>query len=160
MTTVVAQGTFDIVHPGHVHYLEEATGMGDELYVIVARAENVTHKQSPILPDSQRRAVVGSLEAVDGAVLGHREDFLVPIRELDPDVIVLGFDQHHDERALERTFAANGIDCRVERASASRVETETEIHSSSGIVDRVLRERERERRRVVTDGLSRDRLVL
>jgi len=46
-TRAVAQGTFDILHPGHVHYLEDAATYGDELHVIVARGENVTHKAPP-----------------------------------------------------------------------------------------------------------------
>ncbi|MFB6270389.1 MAG: adenylyltransferase/cytidyltransferase family protein, partial [Halobacterium sp.] len=33
MRRVVAQGTFDIIHPGHIHYLEDAASMGDELHV-------------------------------------------------------------------------------------------------------------------------------
>jgi len=48
---VVAQGTFDILHPGHLHYLREAAAMGDELHVIIARSTNVTHKAPPIVPD-------------------------------------------------------------------------------------------------------------
>ncbi|WP_049924232.1 adenylyltransferase/cytidyltransferase family protein [Halopiger djelfimassiliensis] len=116
-TRVVAQGTFDLLHPGHVHYLEEAATMGDELYVIVARAASITHKSPPVLPDDQRRDTVAALEAVDHARVGHPEDFSVPIREIDPDVLVLGHDQHHDEREVEAMLADWEIDCRVERAS-------------------------------------------
>jgi FAD synthetase len=76
---VIAQGTFDILHPGHVHYLEEAAAMGDELHVIVARRSNVTHKARPILPDEQRRDMVAALATVDEAHLGHPEDSFVPI---------------------------------------------------------------------------------
>ena len=100
MKRVVAQGTFDILHPGHLHYLTDAKSMGDRLYVIVARSENVTHKAKPIVPDRQRREMVAALDPVDDARLGHTEDFFVPIRDIDPDVIVLGHDQHHDEGTL------------------------------------------------------------
>jgi len=58
---IVAQGTFDLIHPGHIHYFSEAAAMGDELHVIVARRENVTHKERPVLPDRQRRDVVDAL---------------------------------------------------------------------------------------------------
>ncbi|PSQ59395.1 FAD synthase [Halobacteriales archaeon SW_7_71_33] len=64
-TTVVAQGTFDLLHPGHVHYLREAAAMGDHLTVIVARVDNVTHKQPPVVPATQRRRTVAALAAVD-----------------------------------------------------------------------------------------------
>ncbi len=144
-TRVVAQGTFDLLHPGHVGYLEQAAAMGDELHVIVARETSVTHKPDPVLPDEQRRDAVAALEAVDHARLGHPEDFSVPIREIDPDVLVLGHDQHHDEREIERLLADWGIDCRVERASGLEP-TDEELYSSSDIVDRILSDRDRGRR--------------
>ncbi|MDS0476159.1 adenylyltransferase/cytidyltransferase family protein [Natrinema sp. 1APR25-10V2] len=141
-TRVVAQGTFDLLHPGHVGYLEQAAAMGDELHVIVAREASVTHKPDPVLPDEQRRDAVAALEAVEHARLGHPEDFSIPIQEIDPDVLVLGHDQHHDESEIERLLADWGIDCRVERASGLEP-TDEELYSSSDIVDRVLSERDR-----------------
>ncbi|MFB6089833.1 MAG: adenylyltransferase/cytidyltransferase family protein [Halobellus sp.] len=135
---VVAQGTFDLIHPGHVHYLSEAAAMGDELHVIVARRENVTHKEPPILPDRQRRDVVDALEVVTGAHLGHREDIFVPIERIDPDVIVLGHDQHHDADAIRDALAARGIDCAVDRASAREPRYEEELLSTGRIIDRIL----------------------
>ena len=139
-TLVVAQGTFDIIHPGHVHYLEEAAAMGDELVVIIARRANVDHKQAPILPGSQRRDVVAALGAVDHAILGHETDIFRPIETLDPDIIVLGHDQHHDEAAIESALAARGIDCAVERASACEPAT-GELFSTGQIIDRILSRR-------------------
>jgi FAD synthetase len=141
MTTVVAQGTFDILHPGHVHYLEEAAGMGEELHVIVARRENVTHKEPPILSNRQRRDMVAALEAVTEAHVGHPEDFFVPIREIDPDVIALGYDQHHDEEKLADALAEAGLDCRVERASGREDVHDDELLSTGTIIDRICQER-------------------
>jgi FAD synthetase len=141
MTRVVAQGTFDIIHPGHVHYLREAAGMGEELHVILARRANVTHKPSPVLPDRQRRDVVAALEVVDEAHLGHSEDIFVPIERIDPDVIVLGHDQHHDEGAIERALADRGIDCTVRRASPRDPAYEGELLSTGRIIDRICEER-------------------
>ncbi|NUB92407.1 FAD synthase [Haloterrigena sp. SYSU A558-1] len=139
--TVVAQGTFDILHPGHVHYLEEAAAMGDELLVIVARKSNVDHKEKPICPAAQRRDVVAALEAVDDAIVGHEEDIFAPIEEIDPDVIALGHDQHHDDDAIEAELERRGIDCTVERASARDPEREDEILSTRLIIDRILERR-------------------
>lgn len=138
LTRVVAQGTFDLVHPGHVHYLEAAAGFGDELHVIVARRENVTHKEKPVLPDRQRRDVVAAFGVVDEAHLGHREDIFVPVEEIDPDVIVLGYDQHHDEASIEAALADRGIDCRVERAGPREKRYPEELLSTGDIVERVL----------------------
>jgi FAD synthetase len=140
-TTVIAQGTFDILHPGHLHYLTDAAAMGDELHVIVARRSNVTHKRPPILPDRQRRDMVAALDPVDEAHLGHPEDIFVPIERIRPDLIVLGFDQHHDDDAIRRALADRGIDCDVRRASARDPRYEGELLSTGRIVDRILAER-------------------
>ena len=136
-TRVVAQGTFDLLHPGHVGYLERAAATGDELHVIVARSASVTHEPVPVLPGEQRRDAVAALEAVDRARLGHPEDFSIPIREIDPDVLVLGHDQHHDESEIERALAEWEIDCRVERVDGVEP-SDDELYSSSDIVDRIL----------------------
>jgi FAD synthetase len=138
---VVAQGTFDIIHPGHIHYLSEAASMGEELHVIVARRENVTHKEPPVLPDRQRRDVIDALEVVSEAHLGHTEDIFVPIERIDPDVIVLGHDQHHDADAIRDALAGRGIDCAVERASGREPRYEDELLSTGRIVDRILSHR-------------------
>jgi FAD synthetase len=141
MTTVVAQGTFDILHPGHVHYLSDAAAMGDRLDVIVARSRNVTHKPDPILPGHQRREMVGALAVVDEAHLGHPEDIFVPIERIDPDVIALGYDQHHDEDRLREALRSRDVDCEIRRASAREPGAEGELCSTGRIVDRIVERR-------------------
>ncbi|MFB6166060.1 MAG: adenylyltransferase/cytidyltransferase family protein [Haloarculaceae archaeon] len=142
MTTVVAQGTFDVLHPGHVHYLREAAGMGTELHVIIARRENVTHKAPPVLPDEQRREMVAALEMVDHARVGHPEDIFVPIREIDPDLIVLGYDQHHDVDGIQAALDERDIDCEVCRASGLETDPDDDRLLSTGrIVDRICEQR-------------------
>jgi len=140
-SVAVAQGTYDILHPGHVHYLQDAASYGDELHVIVARRDNVTHKAPPILPDRQRLEMVAALEVVDTAQLGHPEDIFVPIERLQPEVIVLGYDQHHDAEAIRQALADREIDCRVERATAREKQYPDELLSTGTIVDRILEER-------------------
>jgi len=139
-TRAVAQGTFDILHPGHVHYLEDAASYGEELHVIVARRDNVTHKAPPILSNRQRVEMVESLGVVDHARLGHPDDIFIPIEEIDPDVIVLGYDQHHNAEGIRTALEERGLDCRVERASA-REDHPDELLSTGRIVDRILEER-------------------
>ena len=140
-STVVAQGTFDVLHPGHVHYFEEAATYGDRLVVIVARRSNVTHKSPPVLPDRQRRDMIDALDAVDEAILGHEEDIFVPIERMDPDYIVLGHDQHHDEAGIQSELDRRGIDCSVERAGAREPHYDGEILSTGDIVEKLCEER-------------------
>ena len=139
-TRAVAQGTFDILHPGHVHYLEDAASYGDKLHVIVARRDNVTHKAPPILSNRQRVELVKALGVVDHARLGHPDDIFIPIEEIDPDVIVLGYDQHHNAEGIRTALDERGLDCRVERASP-REDHPDELLSTGRIVDRILEER-------------------
>ncbi len=140
-TTVVAQGTFDVLHPGHIHYLREAARFGDELHVIVARSNNVTHKQPPVVPDRQRREVVGAVDVVDEAHLGHKSDIFVPIERIQPDVIVLGYDQYHDEADVAASLNQRGIDCRVERAGPREEGFDGELVSTGAIIEQILDER-------------------
>lgn len=138
MTLVVAQGTFDLLHTGHIHYLEDAAAHGDELVVIVARQANVTHKPAPILPASQRREIVDALAVVDRAIMGHEDDIFVPIERLEPDVIVLGHDQHHDEAAIREELQDRGLTCELVRATGREPESPEELLSTSAIIDRIL----------------------
>ncbi|MFC7135014.1 MULTISPECIES: adenylyltransferase/cytidyltransferase family protein [Salinibaculum] len=143
MKRVVAQGTFDILHPGHVHYLSEAAAMGDELHVIVARADNVTHKPKPVIPSDQRVEMVEALDPVDHARPGHPDDIFVPIEDIEPAVIVLGHDQHHDPDAIRQALAERDIDCEVVRASAREAAEGEEFLSTGRIIEKILRERGR-----------------
>ncbi len=132
---VVATGTFDIIHPGHITFLREAKKLGDELIVIVAREKNVRHKPKPVVPEEQRRKVVEAIRYVDRAILGDEEDMFKPIRELKPDVIVLGHDQHFDEKWLEEELKKRGLSCEVVRINAKE---ECEFCSSHKIIERIL----------------------
>jgi FAD synthetase len=117
MTRVMASGVFDIIHPGHLHYLEESRKLGDELVVVVA-TDNTVRKQKhePITPEKMRRELVAALKPVDRAVLGNESgDMFAIVRELKPDIITIGYDQPFDERNLERELAERGLKVRVVR---------------------------------------------
>lgn len=134
---VVAQGTFDIVHPGHVHYLEESAALGDRLVVIISRRSNIDHKKPPILGSKQRCAVIDALEAVDSAQVGHPEDIFAPIEDLDPDIITLGYDQHHDPSAIRSELDRRGIDCEVESIGPYNGEI-ADLLSTRDIIERIV----------------------
>jgi len=134
---VVATGTFDILHPGHLYYLEESRRLGDELSVIVARDTNVKHKPRPILPEAQRLRMVQSLKPVDHALLGDLHDMFRPIAEIRPDIITLGFNQHFDEEHLRQKLRDRGLDADVVRIPGYP----GSLASSSKIVERILNTR-------------------
>ncbi len=115
MKRVVATGTFDILHPGHLYYLEESRKLGDELHVIVAMDENVRHKPRPVIPEGQRLRMVNALKPVDFARLGDLTDMYRPIEEIQPAVITLGFNQHFDEDRLRQDLRERGLASEVVR---------------------------------------------
>jgi FAD synthetase len=142
LTLVVATGTFDLLHPGHVLYLERSRALGDELVVIVARDVNVRHKPKPILPEQQRLRMISSLKVVDRAVLGEVGDIFRTIEQLEPDIITLGYDQHFDESTLKRELLCRGLHPRIVRIEDHEPGA---LCSSSRIVNKIL-ERFRGRR--------------
>lgn len=138
MVKVVATGTFEIIHPGHLRFLKEAKALGDELIVIVARAKNVKHKPKPVIPEEQRRKVVESIEYVDKAILGDEKDIFKPIMEIKPDIIVLGHDQHFSEEWLEEELRKRNLSTKVVRI---RAKEECEFCSSAKIIQALVESR-------------------
>jgi len=118
---VLASGTFDLLHLGHVKYLEEAKkagGTNAKLIVIVARDKTVEQRKGvkPVMPEEHRRALVESLKVVDQAVLGYENfDIGSVIEELKPDVIAVGHDQGGIEEQVRKAVEALGLRVEVVR---------------------------------------------
>lgn len=118
---VLAAGKFDILHLGHLSYLEqsrELAGPGGELIVIIARDDTITQERGapPVFPQEQRRRLVEAFEMVDRAVLGYKtDDHTLMVKDLEPDIIALGYDQRTDIEALERSFSERGLDTKIVR---------------------------------------------
>jgi FAD synthetase len=104
---VLASGVFDLLHLGHVRFLEEAKragGKNAKLIVIIARDSTVeeTKGKKPIMSEAQRSALVESLKVVNEAVLGYENlDIGEVIEKIKPDVIALGYDQAEMEREVK-----------------------------------------------------------
>ena len=95
MKKVMVFGTFDILHPGHLHMLKEAKEHGDFLVVIIARDQTVSTLKGK-KPQHDEVARVKNLEALniaDEVRLGSLGDKYKVIREEKPDIIALGYDQ-------------------------------------------------------------------
>ncbi len=118
MKRVMATGVFDLLHVGHLHYLNEAKKLGNELVVVVATDSTVRRrKHEPVTPEGMRLEIVRSLKSVDKAYLGGEGDMFAIVKEIRPDVIALGYDQEFDERALEAELRKRGIEAKVVRLS-------------------------------------------
>jgi len=137
----LASGVFDLLHLGHVKFLEEAKkagGKNAELLVIVARDSTVQRMKGrpPIMPEDQRRALVESLRVVDEAVLG-LEDFDIGdvIERVKPDVIALGYDQSEMEAQVREYINKRGLHVRIARLD--KFENDT-LSSSSKIREKIV----------------------
>jgi FAD synthetase len=117
MVRVMATGVFDIIHLGHLHYLEESKKLGDELVVVVATDNTVRRrKHEPITPEKMRVELVSSLKPVDRAFLGKESgDIFDIVKEVKPDIITIGYDQPFDEKDLEKEMLKRGLKVRVVR---------------------------------------------
>ncbi|MDO8509721.1 MAG: adenylyltransferase/cytidyltransferase family protein [bacterium] len=95
MKKVIVFGTFDIVHPGHIHMLKEAKEYGDYLVVIVARNSTVcsVKGRAPLNNEDKRLENIKALGIADSVRLGCIGDKYQVIAEEKPDVVALGYDQ-------------------------------------------------------------------
>ena len=137
---MLASGTFDLLHFGHVRFLEEAKrtgGEGAKLVVIVARDSTVVERKGerPVMSEDQRRALVEALRVVDEAILGF-EDFSIEkvVERVGPDVIAVGHDQEGIEREVRRAVEEKGLEVRVVRIGRFG---KRELNSSSKIKERI-----------------------
>ena len=137
---VLASGTFDLLHFGHVKYLEEAKkagGKNAELIVIVARDSTVEKRKGKktVMPEDQRRSLVESLKVVDEAILGF-EDFSIDkvIEKINPDVIAVGHDQEGIEREVRKAVAEKKYNVQVAKIGRFG---KKELNSSSKIMRKI-----------------------
>ena len=120
INVVLCGGFFDMIHIGHIETLLEAKSIGDILIVSVARDKTIIRirNKPPIHDESQRVRLVQALEFVDIALLGSEKNIFETVERILPDVIVLGYDQKHDEKELIKESAKRGIEVNVVRLSS------------------------------------------
>jgi FAD synthetase len=110
-TVVLASGVFDLLHLGHVKFLQDAKASGGknaQLIVIIARDSTVerTKGRKPIMAEEQRCALVEALKVVDKAVLGAENfDMGEVIEKVKPDIIALGYDQEDMNLQVQKYVA-------------------------------------------------------
>lgn len=116
MVTVMASGTFDLLHMGHIYYLKESKKLGDKLIVVVACDETVKKlKHEPVTSEQLRLGLIKELNVVDDAYLGRKDDMYAIVEELKPDIIALGFDQIHDTSQIENELKKRRLKAKIVR---------------------------------------------
>ena len=132
MKKVMAFGSFDVLHKGHEHYLEEARSYGDYLIVVVARDENILRfkGKKPKHDEIYRLDQVRNLDFVDAVVLGDKDDIFKVLEDYNPDIICLGYDQKTiNEEKLRQEMETRGIKAEIIKAKPFK----PEIYKSSKI---------------------------
>jgi len=116
MVTVMASGTFDLLHMGHIYYLKESKKLGDKLLVVVACDETVKKlKHEPVTSEQLRLGLIKELKVVDDAYLGRKDDMFAIVEKLKPDIIALGFDQIHDITQIEKELKKRKLLAKIVR---------------------------------------------
>jgi D-glycero-beta-D-manno-heptose 1-phosphate adenylyltransferase len=98
-TVALTNGAFDLLHVGHVRYLQGASRLADILVVAINSDDSVRRlkgAERPIYPEDERLELVAALEVVDYVVLFDQDDVREVIRQLKPDVHVKGTDYTPD----------------------------------------------------------------
>jgi rfaE bifunctional protein nucleotidyltransferase chain/domain len=133
-TIVFTNGVFDLLHPGHVKYLQDARALGDLLIVGLNSDASVRRNKGPsrpITPEPERAEMLAALAAVDAVVVFDEDTPAEIVRAVQPDILVKGADWAADQIVGRDTVEARG-------GRVVRIPLE-QGHSTSAIVERVRR---------------------
>ena len=115
---VLVFGTFDGLHSGHINLFKQAKRYGDYLIVVVAR-DSTTKKIKDYLPvrdEKERLNEVKRNELVDKAVCGYKNNPYRIIEKVEPDIILLGYDQRSFTADLPKELRKKGMRVKIFRA--------------------------------------------
>jgi len=129
---VFTNGVFDLLHPGHVRYLEQARSLGDVLIVGLNGDASVRRNKGegkPITPQHERAELLLALSSVDGVVFFDEDTPAEIISAIQPDILVKGADW-----AADRIVGRDTVESRNGRVVRVPIEAG---HSTSAIVERV-----------------------
>jgi rfaE bifunctional protein nucleotidyltransferase chain/domain len=110
-TVVFTNGVFDLLHPGHVRYLQDARGLGDALIVGLNSDRSVRANKGPERPitsESERAEILLALECVDAVAIFDEDTPAEIIDRIQPDVLVKGADWGPDNIVGRDTVEARG----------------------------------------------------
>ena len=129
---VFTNGVFDLLHPGHLRYLQQARALGDLLIVGVNSDRSVKANKGegrPITPEAERVEILEALEAVDAVVVFDEDTPHAVIATLQPDILVKGADWAEDAIVGRDVVEARG-------GTVVRIPVERG-YSTSAIIERI-----------------------
>jgi len=126
MTTVMVNGTFDVLHPGHIALLNTARSYGDHLVVAIdtdRRVKELKGDKRPINNQNDRRIMLSNLKAVDIVELfDSTEELIKLMQRYTPDIYVKGSDWKHDTESTAHQYCKEVIYYdRIEEYSSTRI---------------------------------------
>jgi D-beta-D-heptose 7-phosphate kinase/D-beta-D-heptose 1-phosphate adenosyltransferase len=126
MTTVMVNGTFDVLHPGHIALLNTARSYGDHLVVAIdtdRRVKELKGNKRPINNQNDRRIMLSNLKAVDIVeFFDSKEELIELMKRYQPDVYVKGSDWKHDTKSTAHQYCKEVIYYdRIEEYSSTRI---------------------------------------
>ena len=142
---ILIAGTFDILHPGHIFFINEAAKLGD-VHVVVATDSNANRfkGRAPVIPEEQRLEVVKNIKNVSDARLGRKDNnTLKTVEEIDPDVVLLGPDQKYGVDTLKKELEDLGLH-HIEVKRLEKYYDKFDLHSSSLIKKRIIEQYNKE----------------
>ena len=134
-TVVFTNGVFDLLHLGHVRYLQHARALGDLLIVGINSDRSVREVKGPgrpITPEAERAEVLAALACVDAVAIFEEPTPLEIITAIQPDVLVKGADW-----AADAIIGRDVVEARGGRVVRATIE---EGHSTTGIIARIRRD--------------------
>jgi rfaE bifunctional protein nucleotidyltransferase chain/domain len=129
---VMANGCFDVLHVGHVRYLQAAKALGGRLIVAVNADTSVKKLKGagrPVMPEHERAEILAALEPVDAVVIFPEFDVRALLNDVRPDVQAKGTDYTKESVPERDTVTAYG----------GRVEIvgDPKDHSATGIIEQI-----------------------
>lgn len=127
LKVVMIGGAFEIIHPGHLHTIEQARKLGDTLVVVVATDRNIVKNKGrePVTKQEWRVKLVAAIRGVDVSLAGGAGSIYDTLEKVRPDVVALGYDQIHNPADIEAEARRRGLELSVVRLSSPLPEVKT-----------------------------------